>query len=135
MAFIIRLIIVVVLAATMASVHSKLISSISLLSSPAYKKIATRLCETAWAHYQNATSPIRITGDCKNIDEATRLITVDGRDVSSKYFLVFRGKEFGSFPVQIRMSYHEEFVHEDGKDLIAKDRWVDEVIVTRDREL
>ncbi|PKA47975.1 hypothetical protein AXF42_Ash016322 [Apostasia shenzhenica] len=141
-AFIIRLSIVVLLAATVqASIfQSKPTSPKSLLSSPIDRELAVILCQAAWTQHQKKTRSYHITGNCNDMMEATLQVEVDGSALIYIYYFGFRGVELIYLPVEITLRYRKwwyvaQSKNNDGEIGFPIKTWVDEVIVTRDREL
>ncbi|PKA47972.1 hypothetical protein AXF42_Ash016319 [Apostasia shenzhenica] len=142
MAFIIRVIIVVLLAATMASVQSEP-ESLDLLRSnlPGNREKAMELCKTAWSQYQKNTGSYHITCNCNNMKAAHLMdVKADGDALIYIYSFRFPGTIVIYEQVEISLRFREwiflpKSKNNDGEAGVLSNTWVDEVIVTQDREL
>ncbi|PKA47970.1 hypothetical protein AXF42_Ash016317 [Apostasia shenzhenica] len=129
MAFIIRLIIVVLLAATIASSRPIPISPNSLLGSYARRKMAESLCRKALTLYQSTNSRY-VTSNCSDMKQATMQTEVDGDRLFLEYRFEFDGIDQRGLSVRIRLRLCYLF------DGVGTNRvWVDQVIIVHNREL
>ncbi|PKA47973.1 hypothetical protein AXF42_Ash016320 [Apostasia shenzhenica] len=129
MAFIIRLIIVVLLAATMPSIQSNPVNQNSLLTSHKGREIARKSCETACTLYRSATNSNPIICNCNMMEKATmQTKLMDGNGILVEIYLRFLGTMNG-LRVEISLTFCTKV---NGHD---KKIWVKDIKIVHDREL